>query len=428
MMATPPHGFGPIPLKYLASKIGSGKTPKGGAEAYSESGVLFLRSQNVHFDGLRLEDVAFIDQATDEEMSTTRVQVDDVLLNITGASLGRVTRFPKGVGDANVNQHVCIVRPQLNVDARFIAYALASVPVQQQISTMQVGGNREGLNFEQVGNLLVPDADWSEQRRISDFLDVEVSRIDRLVSAKKRASNLIDERRVALTTHLCLRGVSGDGPLKDSWAGPIGAIPRHWRVTRNKNLLTEVVDLSEDGCEELLTVSHLTGVTPRREKSVYMFMAESTAGYKRCQPNDLVINTLWAWMGALGVSRHAGIVSPAYGVYRFTSDEAYPEYFDRLYRTPAYVSEMTRYSRGVWTSRLRLYPESFLALSVPVPPRREQEEIVRSLDRELEPEVRTQSKIERSNGLLAERRQALITAAVTGQLDVSTASGRGIEE
>src|SRR5258708_3890269 len=95
----------------------------------------------------------------------------------------------------------------------------------------------------------------------------------------------------------------------------MGDMPPRWRVARIKTFMRETVDLSKTGEEELLTVSHLTGVTPRSEKDVNMFLAESMTGYKLCRPGDLVINTLWAWMGALGISRHSGMVSPAYGTY-----------------------------------------------------------------------------------------------------------------
>jgi type I restriction enzyme, S subunit len=107
---------------------------------------------------------------------------------------------------------------------------------------------------------------------------------------------------------------------KDSESSLIGRIPAHWDEKRAKYFFCEVDERSTTGNEELLSVSHITGVTPRSEKDVTMFLAESYEGYKTCQPNDLVINIMWAWMGALGVSRHQGIVSSAYGVYRQKQD------------------------------------------------------------------------------------------------------------
>lgn len=307
------------------------------------------------------------------------------------------------------------------VELRWLYYAIQAVDLKGVSQDVGV----PGLSRESAYSVMVPSPPIpAEQCRIADFLDAETSRIDRLVKAKEASSALMDERRTALISEYCLRGVSEKFEYKESGIGPIGKVPQHWKIVRNKTILTEVTDLSSTGDEEMLTVSHLTGVTPRSEKNVNMFEAESTVGYKICQPNDLIINTLWAWMGALGIARNTGIVSPAYGVYRFTSDDIDPSFFDYLYRTPAYVTEMTRFSKGVWTSRLRLYPESFLALRVPVPPRAEQVDIVSAIQREIAPELAVQSRIRKSVELLRERRQALITAAVTGQFDVSTASGR----
>src|SRR5688500_10756141 len=86
------------------------------------------------------------------------------------------------------------------------------------------------------------------------------------------------------------------------------AFPSHWRVQRAKTLLREVDERSETGEEELLSVSHKTGVTPRREKNVTMFLAESNVGHKLCRPGDVVVNTMWAWMAAVGVSKDVGLV------------------------------------------------------------------------------------------------------------------------
>src|SRR5262249_55626616 len=138
---------------------------------------------------------------------------------------------------------------------------------------------------------------------------------------------------------------------------------------------------SETGEEEMLTVSHITGVTPRSEKDVNMFEAETTEGYKLCYRGDLVINTLWAWMGAMGVSPLDGIVSPSYHVYT-PSQELAGDYVDALVRTPNFAREVTRYSKGVWSSRLRLYPEGFFEVFLPVPPLPEQHSIVPHIAKE----------------------------------------------
>ncbi|KDA43836.1 restriction endonuclease subunit S [Frankia sp. BMG5.23] len=191
-----------------------------------------------------------------------------------------------------------------------------------------------------------------------------------------------------------------------SWAG---RIPPRWRWSRNKELLTESLALSVDGDEELLSVSHLTGITPRSEKTVTMTAAENLEGYRIVEPGDLVINTMWAWMGALGIAKQAGIVSPAYGVYSpRPAAPCEPRFYDYVYRSEPYVMEMTRLSRGIWSSRLRLYPDVFLSMAVPVPPLNEQRAIADYLDRET---ARIDTLIEEQQRLiemLRERRHSLI--------------------
>lgn len=161
------------------------------------------------------------------------------------------------------------------------------------------------------------------------------------------------------------------------WLPPV---PTHWVEQRAKTFYREVDERSRTGQEELLSVSHLTGVTPRSQKKVTMFKAASYVGAKLARPGDIVINTLWAWMAALGASRHTGIVSPAYGVYRpHDADSFNPAYLDYLLRTRAYVSEYIGRSTGIRSSRLRLYPAQFLDIPLLQPPRAEQDQIVAHL-------------------------------------------------
>ena len=152
-----------------------------------------------------------------------------------------------------------------------------------------------------------------------------------------------------------------------------------------------------------------------------MFEAKTNEGYKLCEPGDLVINTLWAWMGAMGTAPVKGIVSPAYNVYE-PGPRLVPAYIDALVRLPVFAQEVTRYSKGVWSSRLRLYPEGFFEVYLPVPPKQEQRAIVEHIARETAKIDAVLAATERTIALLKERRAALIAAAVTGQLDVGTAA------
>lgn len=201
---------------------------------------------------------------------------------------------------------------------------------------------------------------------------------------------------------------------KDSGVPWLGEVPEHWEVQRLKYLFREVDERSDTGDEELLSVSHLTGVTPRREKNVTMFLAESNVGHKLCAPGDVVVNTMWAWMAALGVARQHGMVSPSYAVYRPRNDgKLAPMFVDRLLRTEALRTEYVRRSTGVNSSRMRLYPEQFLTIRIPFPSIDEQEAIGRLLahvDRQIARYIRAKKKL---IALLNEQKHAVIHHAVT---------------
>ncbi|MCL2523861.1 MAG: restriction endonuclease subunit S [Betaproteobacteria bacterium] len=197
-------------------------------------------------------------------------------------------------------------------------------------------------------------------------------------------------------------------------------VPEHWNEQRAKTFFREVDERSKTGQEELLSVSHLTGITPRSQKNVTMFKAASYIGSKLCRPGDIVVNTLWAWMAALGTSRHTGIISPAYGVYRpHNADNFNPTYLDYLLRTRAYVAEYTGRSTGIRSSRLRLYPNQFLDIALLQPPRPEQDQIVaylRAQDAHIARFIKAKREL---IGLLTEQKLRIIDHAVTRGLDAS---------
>ncbi len=165
----------------ITVKIGSGKTPLGGKSAYVETGIPLIRSQNVNGDKVDFADIVYIDEATDELMANSRVYTNDVLLNITGASIGRSAVY-KGLESANVNQHVCIIRPTEGHQPDFIQLNLSSDNGQKQIDASQAGGGREGLNFQEIGKMQFSFPSLNEQMTIGRYFNS----LDHLITLHQR--------------------------------------------------------------------------------------------------------------------------------------------------------------------------------------------------------------------------------------------------
>ena len=161
----------------LATKVGSGVTPKGGETVYKKEGHPFVRSQNVGLGVLLLEDIAYIDDTTHIRQKNTELQIDDVLLNITGASIGRSAVVNEQIAGGNVNQHVCIIRTKDNLVSSFLCNFLLSNYGQKQIDSFQAGGNRQGLNFEQIKSIKIGIPCVKEQSKIAKTLQLLDERI-----------------------------------------------------------------------------------------------------------------------------------------------------------------------------------------------------------------------------------------------------------
>jgi type I restriction enzyme S subunit len=178
-----PKEWDAVTIDEITIHIGSGITPTGGSSVYESEGIIFIRSQNVYDDGLRLEDVAYINERINAQMERSQVLNNDVLLNITGASIGRCCCVPLGFQRANVNQHVCIIRlsDSNEADAFYLATVLSSSIGQTQIKALNAGGNREGINYQQIKNMIVPmPSDKDERSEISKRLTKQKEGLKRL--------------------------------------------------------------------------------------------------------------------------------------------------------------------------------------------------------------------------------------------------------
>ena len=183
-----------------ASKVGSGITPTGGDKNYKRKGRPFVRSQNVGWGTLLLDDIVFLDELTHASFVSTEIKIGDVLLNITGASIGRSSVADARVAGGNVNQHVCIIRTKFDVLSPFFLNQFLLCQLgQQQIDSCQAGGNRQGLNFAQIRSFTIPLPPMlEEQKRIADCLTAlddligaETQKLDTLKTHKKGLMQLL---------------------------------------------------------------------------------------------------------------------------------------------------------------------------------------------------------------------------------------------
>jgi len=347
-----------------------------------------------------------------------RVRDGDVIISTVRTYLQAIAHIQDPPDNLIVSTGFAVVRPLPTVfNPEFCKYALREPEFLAEVERRSVGVSYPAINASEIGDIPVHLPSLPKQRAIAAYLDRETAHIDALIAAKERLLNLLAEKRQAIISRAVTRGIDSNAPFRDSGISWLGEIPEHWETERARWLFRERDERSATGEEELLTVSHITGVTPRSEKDVTMFEAETTEGYKICRANDLVINTLWAWMGAMGVAPVDGIVSPAYNVYE-PGHRIEPGYIDAMVRLPIFAQEVTRYSKGVWSSRLRLYPEGFFEAVLPVPPLEEQRAIAAHITAETAKLNSLRSATERTITLLHERRAALIAAAVTGQIEI----------
>jgi len=258
-----------------------------------------------------------------------------------------------------------------------------------------------------------------EQKAIADFLDKKTSLIDEAVSVKEQQIELLKERKQILIQNAVTQGLNPNAPMRDSGVAWIGKIPKHWEVKRAKYLFNEVDERSVTGQEELLSVSHMTGVTPRSEKNVSMFMAEDYSGSKTCQKDDLVFNIMWAWMGALGVAERMGIVSSSYGIFRQQKAGVFDsKYLEWLLKTTGYIEHYNKVSTGLHSSRLRFYSHMFFDMEMGYPSKEEQTAIVSHIEKESAKIDQVIDLNQQQIAKLKEYKTTLINSAVTGKIKV----------
>lgn len=296
-----------------------------------------------------------------------------------------------------------------NVHSGYLAYCLLSSSVMEQVDIAKSRAAQPHLNADELGEVVINVPSVEEQRRIANFLDAETARLDRVQDCAVRQTSLLKIRRRSFIESVV------DEAVVDPETVALRYIIRPSFESNRSDL-------------QVLSVYRDYGVIPKDSRQDnFNKTPEDVSRYLVVRGGDLVVNKMKAWQGSLGISIHKGIVSPDYLVARITTANVHREFLHYLLRSPRFTAEYAIRSKGIRPSQWRLYWEDLAQVRIPIVPLQKQIGIVRRLKHEDAWVEGSLSAIHRRLDLLAERWQALITAVVTGQIDVSTASGRGVD-
>lgn len=380
----------------------------------------YLRNVDVQWDTINVTDLPQMDFSGDDLVRYSLRSGD--LLVCEGGEPGRAAIWKGELLDCFYQKALHRLRRRDTAldEPRFMFYLLRMATQFEVFSSTEGKSTIAHLTAETLRRYRFGFPPKQEQQAIVAFLDRETAKIDALVEEQKRLIEMLKEKRRAAISKAVTKGLDPNVPMKDSGEEWLGQVPAHWQTSRLANLFS---DTDERGNDELpvLTVSIHDGVSDDELDEADMdrkvTRSDDKTKYKRVQPGDLVYNMMRAWQGGFGSVAVNGMVSPAYVVARPRTP--FPTAFiESVLRTPNAIEEMRGRSRGVTDFRLRLYWEEFKQIVVPLPPKDEVEAILGHLERLSSHAAGTIAAAEACIAILNERRSALISAAVTGKIDV----------
>lgn len=421
--------------------------------ANKESGVEWLGEVPVHWNISPLKfsascNDAVLPDSTDEDYEIKYVEISDVneISGITGSTSYKFSDAPSRArrmlqdGDVLISTvrtylraiapvvtppenliastGFAVVRPRKGIlDGTFLGYLLRAEWWISEVIARSVGVSYPAINASDLIGLKVPVPTWHEQIQIARFLDHETARIDALIEEQQRLIELLKEKRQAVISHSVTKGLDPTVPMKDSGVEWLGEVPAHWRSRKVKRLFAQSKRQGYTDME-VLSVYRDYGVVKKNSRDDNNNKTpDDLSLYQLVMAGDLVVNKMKAWQGSLGVSEYQGITSPDYVVYSPSHGEA-PKFLHYLLRASHMPKVYLSISNGIRPSQWRIEPEKFEQVEVFLPGKREQLEIVTYLENQLTRINELMLCCEQASNFFSERRSALISAAVTGKIDV----------
>ena len=411
-------------LKHLGKAIiGITYNPKDLTD--SQNGILVLRSSNVQNEKIDYKDCSYVNQKIQESQLTKK---NDILICSRNGSInliGKNATIDEKATGLTFGAFMTIFRSENN---RYISYFLKSIQFKSQIGLCFTSTINQLTNGILNNLFLAIPKDLEEQTAIAHFLDYKLHKIDLFIRKKKKLIALLNEQKAAIINDAVTTGIDPSVKMKPSGIEWLESIPNHWEMIRTKHIFRLITDVAPpNNSEILLSIYTQYGVKPRTEFEERGNRATTTDNYWIVKKQDIIVNKLLAWMGAIGISEYDGVTSPAYDILR-SNGKADPYFYHYLFRIPIMFNEFKRHSRGIMDVRLRLYFSEFGDIKLPTPPLSEQKAIVTHIETETAILNRTIATIEKEIALVQEYRTTLIAEAVTGKIDVRDYEIKMIDE
>jgi type I restriction enzyme S subunit len=360
-----------------------------------------------------------VDYAFEKAPSRARrvVRDGDVIISTVRTYLQAIASVKDPPSNLIVSTGFAVLRPRIEcLEPGFCKYALRESRFLWEVMTRSVGISYPAINASDLGDIRISLPHLEMQRWIAAYLDRETARIDALIAEKARSLTLLAEKRQALITHAVTRGLNSDAPLRDSGLPWLGAIPEHWETLRAKYLWHEKhVPIRET--DEIVTCFRDGQVTLRRNRREDGYTnAVKELGYQGVRAGHLVVHSMDAFAGAIGVSDADGKCTPEYIILEPTTDKVHNLYYGLLLRVMALSGYIQAYCPAVRERAPRIHYADLGSMYFPVPNMSEQVAIMDYIRRAEADGELFRAKTARTLELLRERRSALISEAVTGRV------------
>lgn len=313
----------------------------------------------------------------------------------------------------------CLACVPLSMTDSIYFYYVISV-FTEQFELVSSGTTFKEISANTFANFPLPFPIYDEQIKISSFLDKKCAELDNVLEKTRASIEEYKKLKQAVITQAVTKGVRGNREMKDSGIEWVGEIPVEWEERRIKTLFSLREERNFSPLEEVNLISLYTdlGVVQHSElEKTTGNKASNADGYKMVYKDDIVVNIILCWMGAIGRSEYNGVTSPAYDIY-IPQNEVLSKFYHYYFRTKGFSGDCYKRGRGIMAMRWRTYSDQFRDIRVVYPSLNEQQEIVNYLDEKCSAIDELIAKKEQYLSEIENYKKSLIYEYVTGKKEV----------